>query len=97
MTLCFKYGAGIEMGCLSDFENININGSMIPYVHENTTELISNLTQSKLSGILSVETATQHNPYSTNDEFSIIERETRATRELEQEEVENLRRNIQNN
>lgn len=94
MTLCFKYGAGIEMGCLSDFENININGNMIPYVHENTTELISNLTQSRLSGILSVETATQHNPYSTNDEFSIIEQETRATRELEQEEVENLRRNI---
>lgn len=97
MTMCFKYGAGIEMNRSSDFERMNINGSMIPYVHENTTELISNLTQSKLSGILSVETATQHNPYSTNDEFSIIERETRATRELEQEEVESLRRTAQNN
>lgn len=87
MTMCFKYGMGREMGMSSDMERMRINGTIIPYVHENTTELISNLTQSKLAGIMSVETATQRNPYSSNDEFTMIKEEARADREMDEQEA----------
>ena len=97
MTMCFKYGMGVETGRVSDMDRRRITGTTAPYAHENTTELISNICQAKLAGIMSVETASNRNPYSANDEFNMIRKEQRDERELEEQETSGMIRITENN
>ena len=64
----FTYGYGIEKKMSADFESINAHATQVPYIHQNTAEIVQLLSQSVLSGVLSVETAIEKNPFSMTDE-----------------------------
>lgn len=64
----FTYGYGIEKKMSADFESINAHAAQVPYIHQNTAEIVQLLSQSVLSGVLSVETAIEKNPFSMTDE-----------------------------
>lgn len=81
----FKYGAGVEMKKSSRVNSLRMSGKIMPYVHENTAELINSLCQSKLAGITSTETASGRAPYNATNEYILIKREQK---EAEKEEAE---------
>lgn len=64
----FTYGYGIEMKMSAQFNELNAHIKIEPYIHQNTAEIIQLLSQSVLSGVLSVETAIEKNPFSMTDE-----------------------------
>lgn len=64
----FTYGYGIEKKMSSQFTQINAHATIVPYIHQNTAEIIQLLSQSVLSNVLSVETAIEKNPFSMTDE-----------------------------
>lgn len=73
----FKYGYGIEMGKISDFTKLKVRGEIIPYVHQNVAETVSNLVQLVAGGILSKESASSQSTYGSNGEYSRILKEER--------------------
>lgn len=77
MVELFKYGYGIEMGKLSDFASLNVRGEIIPYIHQNVAEVVSNLVQLVSSGILSKESASSQTTYGANGEWKRIMQEER--------------------
>lgn len=64
----FTYGYGIQKKLSAQFTKLNAHARIIPYIHQNTAEEIQLLSQSVLSGVLSVETAIEKNPFSMTDE-----------------------------
>lgn len=64
----FTYGYGVEMNMSAQFAELNAHAKIEPYIHQNTAEVIQLLSQSVLSGVLSVETAIEKNPFSMTDE-----------------------------
>lgn len=64
----FTYGYGVEKKMSADFAEINAHANIVPYIHQNTAEMIQLLSQSVLSNVLSVETAIEKNPFSMTDE-----------------------------
>lgn len=87
----FCEGYGMEQGELTGYLDLSdkIFGWIIPYVHENTSSLIADLVSAKNAGILSTESATEHNFYASNNEFDRITRE--AKREQEADRLYQLR------
>ena len=75
MVELFSFGLGIEKGRPSDFNTLSVHGEIIPHIHQNTAELVNNLCQSVLNGILSAETAIENNPFSAPDEKTRVEKE----------------------
>lgn len=72
----FKYGYGIETTQLTKFLALPISFYIEPYVHQNTSELISSLATAVQAGFLSVETATERaTAYATPQEYDRIIRE----------------------
>jgi hypothetical protein len=71
----FLYGYGIETGKLTKMLSLNILSYIVPYVHQNTAELINNLVSAVNSNILSKETASEQTTYDKNNEFDRIMRE----------------------
>lgn len=73
----FCIGYGMERGEARRFINLNehILSYIIPFVHENTQELVQNLVALKSAGLMSTETGAEHNPYTTNGEADKIFRE----------------------
>ena len=82
MQSLFCEGYGIEQGAITEFLDLNdrLFGYVMPFVHENNSSLIADLVASKNAGILSAESATEHNPYSKNGEFK------RVTAEVKQQQ-----------
>lgn len=64
----FVYGYGAEMKKSAQYTSLNAHAKKEPYIHQNMAETIQLLTQSVLSGVLSVETAIEKNPFSMTDE-----------------------------
>lgn len=83
MKRLFLHGYGIERGKITRFTNLSIFSWIIPYVHENTAELINNLVSSVNSNILSKETACEHNIYATNSEWDRVVREIKKEQEAD--------------
>ena len=77
---CEAYG--IETKAYTEFMRLNedIFGYVMPYVHENASSLVADLVNAKNSGILSVQSATEYNPYAANNEVD------RITKEVKQEQ-----------
>lgn len=72
----FKYGYGIESMQLTKLLDLPISFYIEPYVHQNTSELISSLSTAVQAGFLSVETATERaSVYATPQEYDRIIRE----------------------
>jgi hypothetical protein len=72
MQRLFTTGYGIEKKKITEYRNLHFLSELEPYVHQNNSELISNLLQSVTGGFLSKDTASQINPLSMNNEMDKI-------------------------
>lgn len=73
----FTYSFGVQESKLTEFQSLNILSYIVPYIHQNTAELINNLVQAKSAGILSAETGSELTGYGKNYEFSKITAEAK--------------------
>lgn len=85
MQSLFCEGYGTQEGARTEFMNLNdrLYGWLQPFIHENNSSLIADLVASKNAGILSAETASEHNPYTTNGEFRKIVAEQKKEQEAD--------------
>ena len=85
MQSLFCEGYGTETGAVSEFLRFDdhLYGWVIPFIHENNSSLIADLVASKTAGILSAESATEHNPYSNNGEFRRVTAEIKKQQEAD--------------
>jgi len=85
MQSLFCEGYGIEQGAVTEFLKLNdsLYGWIMPFVHENNSSLIADLVASKTAGILSAESATEHNPYANNGEFTRVTAEVKKQQEAD--------------
>ena len=72
MTELFKYFYGLETASLVRMMDLDILTWAIPYVHQNTSELINNLVQQVGGGILSKQTASETTGFGKNNEWQRI-------------------------
>lgn len=80
----FKYGYGLEMNNQTDMIALSINTWIEPYVHQNDSELITNLSTAVQNAFLSKRTASERIPkYAKNDEIARVIREQKEKMELE--------------
>jgi hypothetical protein len=71
----FLFGYGIETQKTTAFAQLHVRSKAVPYIHQNTAELINTLMQSVTSGFLSAKTASELSGYGKNNEFDQIMRE----------------------
>lgn len=85
MQSLFCEGYGMQEGVITEFLNLNdkIYGYNVPFIHQNNSSLIADLVAAKSAGILSTETATEHNPYSKNGENSRITAEVKKEQQAD--------------
>lgn len=85
MQSLFCEGYGMQEGAYTEFLDLNdhIFGYSVPFIHENTSSLIADLVSSKNGGILSAETASEHNPYSNNGEYKRITAEQKKEQQAD--------------
>lgn len=79
----FTYAFGIQEGKLTQYQQLHILSYIVPYIHQNTAELINNLVQAKSAGILSAETASEQTTYDRNNEYARIVREAKKEQEAD--------------
>lgn len=83
-----KYAWGLKEDCLADMMNLGINAWIEPYVHQNDTELTTNLSQAVQNNILSIRTASERlTKYAKNDEYDRIVRQMKEKMMLDVEEA----------
>lgn len=80
----FTYAFGVQEEALTQYQSLNILSYIVPYIHQNTAELINNLVQAVGANILSKETASEQTTYDRNAEFS------RITKEMKDEQAADL-------
>lgn len=73
----YTYAFGVQEGRLTQYQSLNILSYIVPYIHQNTAELINNLVQAVGANILSKETASELTGYDRNAEFARITREAK--------------------
>ena len=73
----FTFAFGIQQGKQTQYQSLKILSYIVPYIHQNTAELIQNLVQATSAGILSKETGSELTGYGKNYEFSKITAETK--------------------
>lgn len=87
----FTYAFGIQEKALTAYQSLNILSYIVPYIHQNTAELINNLVQATAAGILSKETGSELSTYGKNYEFAKITAEAK-----EQEKADMLYQSLKN-
>jgi hypothetical protein len=85
MQSLFCEAYGTQEGMRTEFMNLDdhIYGWAIPFVHENVSSTIADLVAAKNSGILSVETASEHCLYANNGEYKRITAEAKREQEAD--------------
>lgn len=73
----FTYAFGVQEKKLTKYQSLNILSYIVPYIHQNTAELIQNLVQATGAGILSKETGSELTTYGKNYEFAKITAEAK--------------------
>ena len=81
MTNLFKLFYGLEIGAQIRLAELDIITWAIPYIHQNTQELINNLVQQVGAGILSKQTASETTGYGKNNEWHRIIHEQKEAQE----------------
>ena len=79
----FTYVYGVQQKKLSKYQKLNILSYIVPYIHQNTAELIQNLVQAVGAGILSHETASEQTTYDKNAEYDRIVREAKEEQQAD--------------
>ena len=87
----FKYGYGMEVSKMAEYETLDVRGEIIPYVHQNSMEIQTILNGAVTSGVLSKQTAAENGVYSSNNEYEKIRKEAEAkmAQEVEIKTAEN--------
>lgn len=81
-----KFSWGLKENCQADLLNLGINSWIEPYVHQNDTELTTNLSMAVQNNILSIRTASERlSKYAKNDEYERIVRQMKEKMLLEVE------------
>lgn len=71
-----KYGIGMEEDCMATMTGLPIHAWVEIYVHQNKSEIITNLSTAVQNGFLSKQTASERCPdFPVNDEYDRIMRE----------------------
>lgn len=71
-----KYGIGFEDDKVTDMVNLPLNAWIEPYIHQNKTEVITNLATAVQNGFLSHQTASERTPdFPVSNEYDRIIRE----------------------
>ena len=79
-----KFAYGFEKDCQASLMALSINAWIEPYIHQNDSELVTNLSTAVQNGFLSHQTASERIPkYSRNDEIERIIREDLDKRKLD--------------
>ena len=79
-----KYGYGFEKDCQASLMELPINAWIEPYIHQNDSELVTNLANAVQNNFLSHQTASERiSKYSRNDEYERIAREDLEKRKLD--------------
>lgn len=88
-----KYGYGFEKDCQASLLNLQINAWIEPYIHQNDSELMTNLQMGVTNGFISHQTASERAvKYSRNDEIERIMNEDLKKRKRDAEfELEKLK------
>ena len=78
-----KYAYGFEKDCQASLMALNINAYIEPYIHQNDSELVTNLSVAVQNDFLSHQTASERIPkYARNDEIERIINEDLKKRKL---------------
>lgn len=85
------YAYGVEQKKLTQYQKLNILSYIVPYVHQNTAEIINNLVQAVNANILSKETASEQTAYGKNNEWAKI------IKEMKEEQASDLLYQIKTN
>ena len=87
----FKYGYGLEINKMAEYESLDVRGEIVPYVHQNSQEIQTILNGAVTSGILSKQTAAENGVYSSNNEYEKIRKEAdeKAIKDAEIKATEN--------
>lgn len=85
MQALFCEGFGTQESARTEFMNLDdhVYGYLVPFIHENNSSLIADLVASKNAGILSSETAAEHNPYANNGEYQRITAEVKSEQQAD--------------
>lgn len=79
----FTHAYGVQQSKLSQYMKLNILSYIVPYIHQNTAELIQNLVQATGAGILSHETASELTTYDRNAEYHRITSEAKEEQQAD--------------
>lgn len=80
----FTHLYGLEKSKLKEFKELNVYAYQEPYVHQNDTEVMTNLEKGVQGGFVSRKTATEISPYSNNNE---VDRLTQQEEDLKEEDL----------
>lgn len=88
-----KYAYGFEKNCQASLMNLPINAWIEPYIHQNDSELMTNLQMGVNSGFLSHQTASERaSKYARNDEIQrIMDEDLEKRKRDSQFEVDKLK------
>lgn len=93
MVDIFKEGFGLEEGVQTQLMGLPLNTWIEPYVHQNDTELITNLAAGVQNDFISHQTATERSKkYTRNDEWERILREKKQ--QMQQDIIEAAEKNL---
>lgn len=85
-----KFGTGYQEGQITDYMSLPVHGVIVPFVHQNSQEIITNLATAVQNNFLSHQTASERCPdFPKNDEYS------RIVREIKEKQEQDLLQDIQ--
>lgn len=85
-----KFGTGYQEDQISDYMTLPVHGEIVPYVHLNNTEMVTNIATAVQNGFLSHQTASERCPdFPKNDEYS------RIVEEQKEKQQQDLLQNIE--
>ena len=85
-----KYGFGVEDNCMASMTALPVHAWIEVYVHQNKTELVTNLSAAVQNGFLSKQTASERCP-----DFPVTNEYDRILREKKEEDQQDLLMDMQ--
>lgn len=83
-----KFSWGLKKECQADLMKLGINAWIEPYVHQNDSELVTNLATAVQNNIISCKTASERlSKYTKNDEFERILKQLKFKMKMNVEEA----------
>lgn len=88
-----KFAYGFEKNCQSSLINLHINAWIEPYIHQNDSELMTNLQMGVSNNFISHQTASERaSKYSRNDEYQrIMDEDIEKRKREEQFELDKMK------